>query len=214
MHTNLVTIDQTGAPAGLLAATSLATIDQPKKRSPIIGFNTAGGGVVGLGGISQLALRNVTRRDDITWGGIAKVSAATLAAGAVVGVRAASLAVDAGKLAVDSAGFSREQMLEKLALMQAQRDAAVRRAVEAEARASRKATRWSDAERARLATFFTEAKHKPYAAIAADMAATFGRAFTAASVGSQARKLGLVAKAPARPTKAAQPPRRRSRKAV
>ena len=66
----------------------------------------------------------------------------------------------------------------------------------------KRAPRWTAAERAQLAGHFTGPKHATYAVIAAGMAETFGRSFTAAAVGAQARKLGLVTKPAPKATKA------------
>ena len=193
MPTNLVTIDQSGAPAGLLASTSLATIDQPLPPPAILGWNYQGR-VVGAGELAR-----------ITWKGIFKASAATV-------VAAGSTAVRGANLAIAEIETTRGQLQGQIDLLTRQRNDAVNRAAAAEAKASRKAQRWSDAEKAHLATFFTGAKHKPYAAIAANMADTFGRTFTAASVGSQARKLGLVAKPALKVSKA--PSKSRKRRAA
>ena len=75
MPTNLVTIDQSGAPAGLLASTSLATIDQPLPPPAILGWNYQGR-VVGAGELAR-----------ITWKGIFKASAATVVAAGATAVR-------------------------------------------------------------------------------------------------------------------------------
>jgi hypothetical protein len=84
------------------------------------------------------------------------------------------------------------------------------------AKAAKRSQRWSTAERAFLADAIASAANRArpgYAAIAGRMAETFGRAFTAASVGAQARKLGLVAKAAPKATKAPSKPRK-ARKAA
>jgi hypothetical protein len=192
---------------GMLAEQAL-TVIEPKRYDPVIGFRV-GGKTVGLGGISQLALRNVTRSDDITWGGIAKVSAATLAAGAVVGVRAAGLAVNAGKLAVETANFSREQMLEKLALMQQQRDEAIAEAAHlrtlvkvprktqmaapkpAKPYKKQDPARWTDQQLGVLAGMLAckEETGQTYKDMAAKLTERFGRKFTPTRVSHAAKKL-------------------------
>jgi hypothetical protein len=170
---------------------AIATIDQTGRPLPpsIIGFNVNGQTLSTLDTLKHVA-------SNITVKGLWKVGAAT-------GIAAAATAVRGAHLAIAEIEDSRAQLQARVDLLTRQRNDAVNRAAAAEARASRKIQRWTDAERAHLATFFAAPKHKPYALIAADMAGTFGRAFTAASVGAQARKLGLVTKAPAKPAKAA-----------
>jgi hypothetical protein len=158
----------------------------------IIGFRLADDRVVGFRELGK-----------ITWKGLLKTGIATGIAGAATAVRGANVALA-------EIEYSRSQMQTHLAKMRAQRDDAVNRAAVAEAKISRKVQRWSPTEKAYLAEFFTgPAKHQPYAQIADAMVAEFSRPFTAASVGAQARKLGLVTKAAPKPAKPVSKPRTR-----
>ena len=112
-------------------------------------------------------------------------------------------------MALAEVEYSRVQMAGDLAKMKLQRDDAVQRAAIAEAKAARKVQRWTTEEKRYLTTFFSgPVKHPTYAVIAAAMVAEFGRSFTAATVGAQARRLGLVVKVKPAPTKAARNVRR------
>jgi hypothetical protein len=169
------------------------TIDQSGQvvAPSVIGFRLADDRVVGLRELGK-----------ITWKGLFKTGIAT-------GIAATATAVRGANVALDEIQYSRAQMIEHLALMQRQRDDAVNRAAIAEAKAARKVQRWSNAEKTFLATFFSgPVKHPTYAVIATAMVAEFGRSFTAATVGAQARRLGLVVKVKSAPTKAVRNVRR------
>ncbi len=173
-------------------ALTITETGEPVTVPSIIGFRV---GNQTLGVLDTL--RHVSGR--ITWSGLLKTSAAT-------GIAAAATAIKAGHVALSEIEYSRSQMATHLALMQAQRDDAVNRAAIAEAKISRKVQRWSAAERDTLTRL--RAGGMTYAKIAAAMSDEFGRAFTASSVGAQARKLGLVTPAKA---KAAKPVSKRRR---
>jgi hypothetical protein len=176
---------------------AIATIDQTGRPLPpsIIGFNVNGQTLSTLDTLKHVA-------SNITVKGLWKVGAATVIAAGATAVRGANVALA-------EVEDSRAQLQGRVEMLQKRNSALTTALVAAETKASRKIQRWTDAERAHLATFFAAPKHKPYAVIAADMADRFGRAFTAASVGAQARKLGLVTKAPAKPAKAASKARKR-----
>ena len=148
-------------------------------------------GIIGFRvGNETLGVRDTLRHvaGKITFSGLLKASAAT-------GIAAAATAVRGANAALAEIEYSRSQMQTHLAKMQAQRDDAVRRAADAEAKISRKVQRWSAGERDMLTRL--RAAGMTYPKIAAAMSDEFGRAFTASSVGAQARKLALAT--PAKP---------------
>ena len=191
---DFLTLTPIGAPApGLIAGNALTAIDAPRKRAPIIGFRTADDRVVGLGGASQIALRTIARRDDVTWNGIAKVGFATAVAAGVVGTRAVGLAVGAAQEAVDELHESREQLRAQIALLERQLVAATARAEKAEARLGVR-RKWTDAARAFLADAVRDLGRSSAdcRAIAILMTARFGGAWTGPAVRAQVRRMGLV----------------------
>jgi len=125
----------------------------------------------------------------VTWNGIFKASAATVVAAGATAVRGAHLAIA-------EIETTRGQLKGQAETYKRQRDEAVNRAAYVEellhqAKASRKAPRWTDAERAFLAGELAQrdAKRPGYQAIATLMTETFGRKFTAATIGTHARAL-------------------------
>jgi len=107
---------------------------------------------------------------------------------------------------------SRAQLKARVETLQQRNSDLATALIEAQTQPARKrAPRWTAAERAFLADAIASAANpaRPgYAAIAGRLAAEFNRPFTAATVGSQARKHGMVAHAPAKAAK----PARKSRK--
>jgi serine/threonine-protein kinase RIO1 len=168
----------------------LITIDHVPPPPSVIGWNYHGR-IVGVGDLAK-----------ITWRGLLKTGIAT-------GIATAATAVRGANVALAEIEYSRSQMAGHLAVMQAQRDAAVTRAdimlraqaAIAEAKASRKVQRWSTAERDKLTRL--RATGMTYPKIAAAMSDEFGRAFTASSVGAQARKLALATPAKSKAAKPA-----------
>jgi hypothetical protein len=172
---------------------AIATIDPRPLPPSIIGFNVNGQTLSTLDTLKHVA-------SNITVKGLWKVGAATAIAAGATAVRGANVALS-------EIEYSRAQMAEHLALMQAQRDDAVRRAADAEAKA-RKPSRWSAAECDMLTEL--RASGLSYARIAAEL----GTGRTAAAVGAKARALAGKVAAPAKAAKAARASRKRSRKAV
>jgi len=150
----------------------------------VIGFRLADDRVVGFRDLAK-----------ITWSGLLKASAAT-------GIAAAATAVRGAHVALAEIEDSRAQLKARVETLQQRNSDLATALIEAQTPA---------AERAFLADAIASAANpaRPgYAAIAGRLAAEFNRPFTAATVGSQARKHGMVAHAPAKAAK----PARKSRK--
>ena len=171
------------APPGMLAGNALATIDTKPKRKQIIGWRGKNGELRGLSDAAH------------DWNTLGKMAAATAIAGTATAIRA-------GHVAVSEVEYSRAQLMQTCATMQAQRDGlaaelAMVRAelaiVRAEKAAARPRRKWTEPARA----FLTDAvrdlgrSSADCRAIAVLMAAKFGGTWTGPAVRAQVRRMGL-----------------------